>query len=92
MKYALIRRITYNRVVLWALDDKYNYVEVRHGYINDRTFTITIYKDHKKIDMIADVLLVPLHKVKNLQDSQIKALVKDKLITPSEAERMAVGT
>ncbi|MBE6685754.1 MAG: hypothetical protein E7591_00805 [Ruminococcaceae bacterium] len=92
MKYALRRKLTYNKVVLWALDDEHNFKEVRYGYINSRNRTITVYKDHKKVDTFADVFLVPLRNVKGLKDSYIRALMADGCITPAEGEKMAVGT
>lgn len=92
MKYALRRKLSFNKVVLWALDDQHNFKEVRYGYINHRNHTISVYKDHKKIGMFADVLLVPLRDVKGLEPSYIRALLYEQLITPAEGERMAVGT
>ena len=92
MKYALRRKLDFNKVVLWALDDECNFKEVRYGYVNNRNHTIAVYKDHKKVETIADVLLVPLYDVKGLEPSYIRALLAEGLVNPATAERMAVGT
>ena len=92
MKYALRRKQDFNKVVLWALDDEYNFKEVRYGYINNRNHTIAVYKDHKKVEVFADILLVPIRKVKGLEPSYVRALAAEGLVDSATAERMAVGT
>ena len=92
MKYALRRKLEFNKVVLWALDNEYNFVDVRYGYANNRNHTIAVYKDHKKVEVFADILLVPKRKVKGLEPSYIRALMAEGLVNSAEAREMAVGT
>lgn len=89
MKYALRRKLDFNKVVLWALDDECNFKEVRYGYINHRAGgTVIVYKDHRKVDIFADIYLVPLRDVKGLEGSYIRALLSEGLITQAEGELM----
>ncbi len=74
-RYALRRKLDgYNKCILWRLDKDNRYVESLEGYIDYRHNTVKIYKDHRKVDTISLMLLVPLRKVGGLMESQIRAL------------------
>ena len=74
-RYALRRKLNgYNKCILWRLDENNKYVESLEGYIDYRHNTVKIYKDHRKVDVMSLMLLVPMRLVEGLSDSQIAAL------------------
>ena len=80
-KYAIRRKLNgYNKCILWRLDENNRYVECLYGYIDYARYTVKIYKDHRKVDLVALALMVPLRMVEGLTESQRAALVKEGLL------------
>lgn len=74
-KYALRRKLErHNKCILWRLNENNEFVECLEGYIDYRHNTVKVYKDHRKVDTISLMLLVPLWKVGGLMESQIRSL------------------
>ena len=77
-KYALRRQLQgYNKCIVWKLDGEYRFVESLEGYIDYRCNTVKVYKDHRKVDTVALMAMVPIRLVQGLTDSQRNALVHD---------------
>ena len=67
----------YRKCIVWRLDKDDKFIEPLEGYIDYVRNVIDVYKDHRKVDSVALLSLVPLRYVRGLTDSQINALVHD---------------
>lgn len=80
-RYALRRKLDgYNKCIIWRLDEENKYVECLNGYIDYAHNTVKVYKDHRKVDTVALMLMVPMRLVQGLSDSQIAALKHDGML------------
>ena len=80
-KYAIRRKLDgYNKCILWRLDNDNRYVECLTGYIDYVHNTVKVYKDHRKVDTVSLMLVVPMRLVQGLSDSQIAALKHDGML------------
>ncbi len=80
-RYALRRKLNgYNKCILWRLDENNKFVESLEGYIDYRHNTVKVYKNHRKVDTVSLVLMVPMRLVQGLSDSQIAALKHDGML------------
>ena len=77
-KYALRRQLQgYNKCIVWRLDKDNKFIESLEGYIDYRCNTVKVYKDHRKVDVVALMAMVPMRLVQGLSDSQRAALIHD---------------
>ena len=77
-KYAIRRKLDgFNKCIVWRLDENNRYVECLYGYIDYVHNTVKIYKDHRKVDLVALLGMVPLRMVEGLTESQRAALVHE---------------
>lgn len=77
-RYALRRKLDgYNKCIIWRLDEENKYVECLNGYIDYAHNTVKVYKDHRKVDTVSLMLMVPMRMVQGLTDSQRNALVHE---------------
>ena len=78
MRYALRRKLNgYNKCIVWRLDENNRFVESLEGYVDYRHNTVKIYKDHRKVDIVALYSMIPLRRVEGLSDLQRAALVHE---------------
>lgn len=77
-KYALRRELQgYNKCIVWRLDEENNFIEPLEGYVDYRRNVVKIYKNHRKVDLVALLNIVPIRLVKGLTESQRAALVHE---------------
>ena len=78
VKYALRRKLDgFNKCIVWRLDENNRYIESLEGYIDYGRNTVKVYKDHRKVDLVALPGMVPLRMVEGLTESQRAALVRE---------------